>query len=452
MLKPYKDKCMIIIPSLNEEGWKNMCSDTYDFLISKNWNVKYSAELESVVECNIALYPYLYPIEIAIHSNWSGRYLYGLAKDEWNLSLENNLPFDFIFTYGPIEDSFLASLSKTIPTGNMQNLKTRIKPSMNNGKKTILYLPTYGELSSISQSHIFLKNLARDYNVLVKLHHGTSFLDVNTVRDLKKLSYKVFDHQTLLSELLTEVDVVLADVSGAIYQAVAAEVPVVVLEVDMNRKTDIVQMFLQEKGFIASTLRYDEIDELLETAINRDNQKLKEASRAIFWANGDTAIENAQRFLSELLDSKNQNLINELEWRREVKNRMLNSFNEGFSAKRVSEELSKSYLNQNTKILSDYQSIKSELDEKISESETLADKLNDSMRKSLEVETAYQTLREEIEKKDQVMAQYQINARTLSLQIDTLEKEFSEMKAAVTRYESSNLFRFFGFSKRFFRD
>ncbi len=450
MLSPYKDFCLIIIPSLKEEGWREMTITTYDFLISKDWDVRYSSELENVVQCDIALFPYKYPVDIPVHSRWSGRYLYGLAKDEWNLSIENNIYFDFVFTYGPIEDSFISSLTKTIPIGNMQIFGQKDKSSTNDKKKTVLYLPTFGELSSIPQSRLFLAELAREFDLIIKLHHGISFLDPETVKELRKSNYKLFDHETPLSDLLNDADVVLTDVSGSMHQAIAAEVPVVVLEVQMNRNTDLVQKHLQEKGFITSTFRHEELGQLLKTALKQDKNQLKEASRLIYWATGAQAIENAQNFLSELLEAKNENLIYELKSRRRVKNQVVNSFNESLSAKKVSEKLSKAYLNQNMKILSDYNSIKSDLEVKIAELESTKVSLEDSRRKTLEIENVCATQTVDIEKMKVELEHYQLNSKKMALEINSLRDSLDRLNQVIKVYESSKLLRLVNILKRIF--
>jgi CDP-glycerol glycerophosphotransferase (TagB/SpsB family) len=172
------------------------------------------------------------------------RVMYGYAKDPWNYGLWNVF-FDTVLTYGPYANKQLAKYTKTITTGNpkfddffahkidKKELK-KIEKKLDRSKKTILYIPTYGDLSSIDAMVYAIQNLSHSYNVILKLHH-------NAVRDIMEyarvLSYQknekihIFDDTQDIVPLFYYSDYVISDNSGVIFESVLAEKPVITIDV-----------------------------------------------------------------------------------------------------------------------------------------------------------------------------------------------------------------------------
>jgi len=136
--------------------------------------------------------------DFKIHSLFSGCKIVGNPKfDDWF-----NNRFDAIF---------------------LEELRTRINPF----KKTILYLPTHGELGSIKDLARPLKKLTEDYNILVKLHYFNITDEPELKKELKHEDIILFNDDTDLLPLLKIADVVLSDNSSAIFDAILADRPIV---------------------------------------------------------------------------------------------------------------------------------------------------------------------------------------------------------------------------------
>ena len=102
------------------------------------------------------------------------KYKYSLLTAKPNLVYkpENNICYDAILCYGMYEANFLKVFSNVELIGNLKylNLKPLTKPSTN--KPILLYLPTYGDVSSIrnitSQLEKYTKNTRQKFIKLNK--------------------------------------------------------------------------------------------------------------------------------------------------------------------------------------------------------------------------------------------------------------------------------------------
>ncbi|MBU2994680.1 CDP-glycerol glycerophosphotransferase family protein [Octadecabacter sp. 1_MG-2023] len=96
-------------------------------------------------------------------------------------------------------------------------------------KPVLLYAPTWGDLSSLPQWSEQVAELSQSFTVLLKAHH-------NSVRDgqLQRLSvsHGVIDVSHIdLMRVLAVSDVVMSDYSGAIFDGIMCDRPVVLLDV-----------------------------------------------------------------------------------------------------------------------------------------------------------------------------------------------------------------------------
>jgi hypothetical protein len=174
------------------------------------------------------------------------RLIYGLAKDDWNYS-RWNIFYDKILCYGDYDYKKLNIYNNCRIIGNprFDNWFNNKLPGKNeivkqyrlkfeNNRETILYAPTYGELSSIDKWTEKIEELGENFNLIIKIHHGTAYLKSEMRR--KKLLYRkfenVFDDSVNLLHLLKLSDYVLSDYSGVIFDALLAQKKVVLLNVN----------------------------------------------------------------------------------------------------------------------------------------------------------------------------------------------------------------------------
>lgn len=158
------------------------------------------------------------------------RAMYGLAKEEWNHAWWNTF-YQHILCYSHHTQQALdiggsakivgnprfdawhqQSFDKTLPDS------LRIDPA----KPTLLYAPTYGNLSSIPYWAEKLHHLSHRFNIVTKLHHGTICrTEEKASLDLVKRYLKryVSEHHFTLP-LLAKADYVITDNSGFIFDAI----------------------------------------------------------------------------------------------------------------------------------------------------------------------------------------------------------------------------------------
>jgi hypothetical protein len=169
------------------------------------------------------------------------RILYGPGKDLRDFGSWNRF-FDLILTYGTYSDNFLKLWSKTEIIGNpkfdpwfqkilsdedVQYLKSEIKPK----NKTILYLPTYGDLCSIAFLVNAIKAITPKYNILIKVHDITKYFEPQIINLLSsEKRFRIFDGRDDILPLLKIADVVISDNSGAIFDAILADKPLVLID------------------------------------------------------------------------------------------------------------------------------------------------------------------------------------------------------------------------------
>ena len=158
------------------------------------------------------------------------RMVYGLSKATWNYGWWNML-FDEFLVYGNYDAKILSFYGPTVKIGNPKFddwFNGNVEPyPVEPNKKTILYLPTYDDLSTLSWVLPVLSKMAENFNVILKTHHGTN------ASELKKVFSRVeiLGGDVDILPLLASADVVVSDYSGAIFDAILAENPLVLADI-----------------------------------------------------------------------------------------------------------------------------------------------------------------------------------------------------------------------------
>lgn len=158
------------------------------------------------------------------------RMVYGLSKATWNYGWWNML-FDEFLVYGNYDANILSFYGPTVKIGNPKFddwFNSNVEPyPVEPNKKTILYLPTYDDLSTLSWVLPVLSKMAENFNVILKTHHGTN------ASELKKVFSRVeiLGGDVDILPLLASADVVVSDYSGAIFDAILAEKPLVLADI-----------------------------------------------------------------------------------------------------------------------------------------------------------------------------------------------------------------------------
>ncbi|KGR76481.1 CDP-glycerol glycerophosphotransferase family protein [Ureibacillus sinduriensis] len=199
---------------------------------------------DKTVEFDALLAPYYMPgFQLLDKDLIKIRGLYGYAKDSWNYA-EWNKGFDLVLSYGPYATKRLTAFAEVADIGHPRltgnYLKTVIDINGNElsiekltDRKTLVYCPTWADLSSLD---IFVENvvsLTKEFNVIVKLHHGNVLSGNNEKWEaLKNIdTLYLYDEFTNLFDLLQFADIILSDYSGAIFDAMLFKKPIVLLDI-----------------------------------------------------------------------------------------------------------------------------------------------------------------------------------------------------------------------------
>lgn len=233
---------------------------TTDFLLTKRAHWRVLTELENIdiiksffdryeIIATVHLWP---PLNSLSFDDWfsrkkSVRIKYGVGK---------NLPtfapwsarFDITLTEGEHSQQYTSLYTESHIIGVPKfddwfnnNLDTneikRIKKLLNPDKKTILYLPTHGALSSLHTFSETICSLSDEYNVLVKLHNHNTLTESGIVSQLKKdQGIFLFDENSDILPLFYLSDIVISDSSSASLETLIVNKPLVILDTTSNKE------------------------------------------------------------------------------------------------------------------------------------------------------------------------------------------------------------------------
>ena len=312
----------IYVPlSDDSSGFGTMFDSTFNYLI----NLGYSPLriTDNTIEYKILLEPYPMHWFADLKYKYRLKYKYSLLTAKPNLVYkpENNICYDAILCYGMYEANFLKVFSNVELIGNLKylNLKPLTKPSTN--KPILLYLPTYGDVSSIRNITSQLEKLKQKYYIITKFHHGTSFLqeEKDETIPIRNISDQCYDHKTELAQLLSIVDVVLSDNSGAIFESLYAKKPVAIYCENINANKygnfDTIQYQLVQNGYIPYTNILEKIDNILDQALSEQFVKKQlEIRNKLFYFPDDPLndfLQIIKKYLNDILYSSYENYISE---------------------------------------------------------------------------------------------------------------------------------------------
>ncbi len=111
-----------------------------------------------------------------------------------------------------------------------KELSADLTSKIESNKKTLLYLPTHGDLTSMDALALPLQHLSKIYNVVVKLHYYNVYEERERVSKFEGNNIILYDDSADLLPLLKIADVVICDNSSAIFDAILADKPVVVAD------------------------------------------------------------------------------------------------------------------------------------------------------------------------------------------------------------------------------
>ena len=262
----------------NDDGFKELFEDNVRTLIKNGFKVYRTSSKSKKYKVLLEPYP-----SMSIVAKYKIKYRYSAISAKPDVVYgkpENFIIYDAILCSGKYDASYLSAYSKTYITGNMKYINFS-KKKISKGKKILLYLPTYGNSSSIDLIADYLPELKKDYYVIAKIHHGTSFLknEINRIEKVKTRVDEFYDLHEDLSNLLSIADVVLTDNSGSIFEAIYTETPVAVFSDNINQNRwglfNTTQYELYKDGILPYTNEISKIKDVLMQAQSSKIKKLQ---------------------------------------------------------------------------------------------------------------------------------------------------------------------------------
>lgn len=221
----------IFIPiNNNDDGFTEMFEEFYKNISKSGYNIFRKPTKKTY---DILFLTYEIPQFMKLKRKYTIKYMYGLTtKPDISLSLHTNYIFDGFLCYGNEDAKCLDNFGKTFQIGNIKYLYTKFENNNNNNdKKNILYLPTYSNHSSIEIVGQELLKLKDEYIITIKPHHGTEYLknDIEEKRRkfIKENFKNVYSSKQSLDRLINNADIVITDMSGAVFDAVCLKKPVI---------------------------------------------------------------------------------------------------------------------------------------------------------------------------------------------------------------------------------
>jgi len=212
------------------------------------------------------------------------RVLYGNAKDKWNFGPWSAF-FDLVLTYGPYSQKNLQIYGNAKMVGNPKfdswfksefdtQETEKLRSQLDKRKKTILFTPTYGVLSAQKDLYFLLNRITKDYNIIVKFHQNTFLFEKDIVGKYKRSQMHIASDIDDILSLFKIADVVISDNSGALFDALLADLPILSIDnVMRNNLNDSPE----------TSLYYDDNNTYLGVATNSDSwdQKIKKKEFSI---------------------------------------------------------------------------------------------------------------------------------------------------------------------------
>lgn len=264
------------------------------------------------------------------------RLQYGLSKDLDEYGAWNRC-FNLILAHGPHSSEYLKIYADCKEVGFpkfddwfnneldrafIRSIKNRLEPS----KKTVLYMPTHGALSSLRNYFDCFVGLKEKYNLIVKFHSMTIWRDPESVELHKNSGFLVYGDNVNIMPLLRAADIVVTDTSGAIFDALLTEKPLVIIDVPLSgvrRELDRIGIFrglTTYEGSIEQIMKKDQyrIGPVVNLPIQMENaievaekEFMKFRSRRLEWRKKLFSYvdgKDGRRAADEILKFKNSEL------------------------------------------------------------------------------------------------------------------------------------------------
>jgi len=230
------------------------------------------------------------------------RLMYSVGKAGWNLRDWNQL-YDVILCFGPYQREALAVVTGAVLVEvgyprfdaffELLPRRRELLEAMGGdpGKRTVVWLPTWKELSSVGWHDAAVAGLTRDFNVIVKLHPLMSQQEPGKAQALRELGLlRVVTDSSDNMPLYVVADWVLCDYGGPAFGAIYADRNLVLLDVpdagnDPMLGADSPDLVIRQVIPHLAPTEGNTLRDLLEDARRWDDQRrIRRGLRSAFFA------------------------------------------------------------------------------------------------------------------------------------------------------------------------
>jgi len=269
---------------------------------------------------------------------------YGISKESWAYGLHNAY-IDLQLCAGPHSaENFKLYGSKIVATGepkhdrffsikSKEDIIEELGLRLDAQKETLLYLPTWGSLSSVLIGVPALIQLSNEYNIVIKIHHMTALYETEERMLIENSSLQIIDETTSVMDALKIADVVISDNSSAIFDAVVTKKRLVLIDNLGESK----EKFFVETLFFTSTEQGNPTGsrshpESIEQTIKQRGKELAPVVRHDCYSSSVLDVVALRDALDHSGDKKY------IERQQEISKKLFSHF-DGFAGKRAAEEI-----------------------------------------------------------------------------------------------------------------
>lgn len=249
------------------------------------------------------------------------RFMYALGKSRWNFS-DWNCVYDLILCFGPYQVKKLSFCENTKKLeigyprydeffkGNIDKDFWLRKLNCDPAKKTIIWLPTKGELSSVKTFCTIIARLKSQYNIVVKPHPLALTEDVQDIELLKQQNFNaVVDDFIDNTNLFYVADYIFSDYGGTAFGAIYTDRNLVLLnlpdpENDQLTGIDSADIGLRQSIINVNPENGEELPAILsDQKVWEDQKQIRAQLREIYFA---SYYGNAAQITADILQNLNQ--------------------------------------------------------------------------------------------------------------------------------------------------
>ena len=228
---------------------------------------------------------------------------YGYAKSAYNYGSWRAVA-NLNLVYGPHAADAIKVLSPVREVGHpLQESITKPSPPLVGSKLRVLYAPTWNNLSSIDRWADEISLLASSHILTLRPHHNTVIQEPDRMARLQAMGGHFACNEARLIDLICQSDVVISDYSGAVFEAILASRPLVLVDVDpeivyADRKVNSRSIEIANRHEIGIVAEPGRLAQAVVAAVNGSGSN--GIDRAMLFADVDDPLAEMVKALKEL--------------------------------------------------------------------------------------------------------------------------------------------------------